>query len=76
MAEMKLENYVNEAAVALAAPQEVWLVRHNFNYDWRGQEWCFSGPCAKGTWALMDMREWVERICGWLQFNYPQGPGS
>jgi hypothetical protein len=73
---MELENYVIEAAAALAAPPEVWLFRHNLNYDWSGQEWRFEGPYAKGPKALTEMREWLERILGWLQFKYPQGPGS
>jgi hypothetical protein len=74
---MDLVNYVFEAATALAAPAEVWLFRHNFNYDWHGQEWRFEGACAKGPKASTEIRqEWVERILGWLQFNYPQGPGS
>jgi hypothetical protein len=73
---MELENYVIEAASALAAPAEVWLCRQNFNYDWSGGEWRFEGSCGKGPKALADMREWMERICGWLQFKYPQGPGS
>ena len=45
---MELENYVIEAATALAAPAEVWLVRNNFNYDWSEEEWLFEGSCAKG----------------------------
>ena len=71
---MELENYVIEAAAALAAPAEIWLCRHNFDYDWNGQEWRFEGSCGKGPNALTELREWVERICGWLQYKYPQGP--
>jgi hypothetical protein len=73
---MKVVDYVFEAAAALGAPAEVWSFRNSFNYDWSCQEWCFSGPSAKGPKALADMREWVERICGWLQSQYPTGPGS
>jgi len=72
---MELENYVIEAATALSAPAEVWLCRQQFNYDWSDEEWRFEGPCGKGPKALTEMRELMERICGWLQFKYPRGPG-
>ena len=73
---MEIRDYVLEAAVALRAPLKVWSIRHNFNYDWRCREWCFVGPSLKGPKSLEEMREWVERILGWLQFKYPTGPGS
>lgn len=74
--DMQVENYIIEAAVALAAPPKVWRLRTSFNYDGRGQEWCFEGPRAPGGQALTDVHEWAQRICGWLQFNYPLGPDA
>ena len=73
---MEVTDYVFEAAAALRAPVEVWLFRNNFTYDWSCQEWGFAGPCSRGPTTLTEMREWVERICGWLQDQYPGGPGS
>jgi hypothetical protein len=72
---MEVVDYVVEAATALRAPAEVWLFRNKFNYDWSCQEWSFEGPLSKGPKTLAEMREWVERICGWLQCQYPTGPG-
>ena len=73
---MDVADYVFEAAAALKAPVEVWVFRNNFNYDWSCQEWGFEGPASKGPKTLAEMGEWAARICGWLQFKYPTGPGS
>lgn len=71
---MAIPDYVIEAANELKAPVELWLFRNHFAYDPANQEWCFHGPCAKGPKTLADAREWVERICDWLQCKYPEGP--
>jgi hypothetical protein len=71
---MGIPDYVIEAANELRAPVELWLFRNHFAYDPASQEWCFHGPFSKVRQSLADAREWVERICGWLQHRYPEGP--
>jgi len=73
---MEIADYVVEAADELEAPVELWLLRNRFNFDPASQEWCFHGPCAKGPKNLSEAREWVARICGWLQYKYPEGPAA
>jgi hypothetical protein len=68
---MGITNYVIEAANELKAPVELWHWRNNFAFNAASQEWCFHGPCGKGPKTLAEAREWVERICGWLQYKYP-----
>jgi hypothetical protein len=69
---MGISDYVAEAVNELNAPA-VWLFRNKFDFDYAGQEWCFTGSCFKGPKSLADAREWVEKICGWLQYQYPDG---
>jgi hypothetical protein len=71
---MEITEYVIEAAHELKAPVELWLLRDKFVFDPESQEWCFRGPCSKGPKNFSEAREWVERICGWLQNKYPEGP--
>ncbi|MFI5330164.1 MAG: hypothetical protein ACHQ2F_03900 [Desulfobaccales bacterium] len=71
---MGIPDYVIEAVSELRAPVGLWLFRNHFTYDWASQEWCFHGPYSKGPKTLAEVREWVERICGWLQYRYPEGP--
>ncbi len=71
---MEITDYFIEAAIELDAPVDLWLFRNNFTYDQANQEWRFQGACSKGPKSLADAREWVEKICGWLQYNYPEGP--
>jgi len=66
-------NCVFEAAVALEAPGELLAYRHNFIYDPAGQEWCFTDDLEESE-LLDHLKEWVGRICGWLQYQYPDGP--
>ncbi len=65
---------VIEAANELKAPVEMGFFRSNFAFDHANQEWCFQGPCSKGPKTLAEAGEWVEKICGWLQYKYPEGP--
>lgn len=73
---MKIVDYVMEAAEELDAPVELWLFRDQFQYDPADQEWCFNGACGKGPKSLADAREWVTKICGWLQYRFPDGPSG
>jgi len=69
-----ISDYVIEATSKLSAPVERWLMRQNFYYDLAYQVWRFQGVCPKGPKILAEAREWVEKICGWLQYKYPDGP--
>lgn len=71
---MGISDYLSEAVNALNAPAELWLFRDKFDFDCAGQEWCFRGSCFKGPKSLVDVREWAEKICGWLQYKYPEVP--
>ncbi len=71
---MEISNCVIEAANELRAPVGLWLFRNHFAYDPASQEWGFHGPYSKGRKTMAETREWVERICGWLQYKYPEGP--
>ncbi len=71
---MKISECVIEAASELNAPGDLWFIRHNFDYDLANQEWLFQGACGKRPKSLAEAREWVEKICGWLQYKYPEGP--
>ncbi len=71
---MEIPEYIIEATNELKAPVELWIFRDHIAYDPASQEWCCHGPFAKGPKTLADAREWVERICGWLQCKYPEGP--
>lgn len=73
---MEIADYVVEAANELEAPVELWLLRNRFNFDPASQEWGLRGSCAKGPKNLSEAREWVESICGWLQYKYPEGPAD
>ena len=65
---------VLEAVATLGAPEEMRRLRDNFDYDPVYQEWGFDGYYFKGTKALVDPGVWVQKICDWLQVNYPDGP--
>ncbi len=71
---MSNTDYVLEAAEALEAPGEIWLFRHDFFYDQALQEWSFSGSDFQGLIFVGEVRDWILRICDWLQGKYPQGP--
>jgi hypothetical protein len=71
---MKITDYVTEAALALNAPDRLMMLYNDFNYDPEGQAWSFADSCAEWTESLTDMRVWGHKICGWLQFRYPDGP--
>jgi hypothetical protein len=68
-------DYVGEAAEALAAPGEIWLFRDDFRYDPASREWRFKGSDFPGLKLGGEVRDWLLRICDWLQGNYPAGPG-
>jgi hypothetical protein len=69
-------DYVGEAAEALAAPAEIWLFRDDFFYDQVSREWRFQGSDFPGLRLAGEVRDWLLRICDWLQGNYPAGPVS
>jgi hypothetical protein len=63
-----------EAARALNAPLELWPYRKNFDYDPAAQEWSFTEDYLDREESLTNLKEWMERMCGWLQYKYPDGP--
>ena len=67
-------DYVIEAAEALDAPGEIWLFRHKILFDPASREWRFTGSGFTGLRFVGETRHWILRICGWLQFKYPDGP--
>ena len=67
-------DYVIEAAEALDAPGEIWLFRHKICFDPASREWRFTGSGFTGLKFVGETRHWILRICGWLQFKYPDGP--
>ncbi len=71
---MNHSDYVGEAAEALEAPGEIWLFRDKILFDPANREWRFINSQVKGLQFIGETRYWVLRICGWLQFKYPEGP--
>jgi hypothetical protein len=71
---MAMADYILEAAQELQAPAELGFWRNFFVFETASQEWCFRGLGSQGFETLPDARQWVERICGWLQYKYPEGP--
>ena len=67
-------DYVVEAAEALDAPGEIWLFRHKILFDPARREWRLTGSGFTGLKFVGETRHWILRICGWLQFKYPEGP--
>ena len=67
-------DYVVEAAEALDAPGEIWLFRHKISYDPVSRRWHLTGSGSTGLKFIGETRNWVLRICGWLQNKYPEGP--
>jgi hypothetical protein len=63
-----------EAALALNAPVELWPYRQNFAYDPAVQEWSFTADYLDQPETSTNLKEWTERMCGWLQYKYPDGP--
>ncbi len=72
--ELDTKECVQEAVETLGAPEELRRLRDNFDYDPVYREWGFDGYYFKGPKALMDPGVWVQKICDWLQVNYPDGP--
>ena len=68
---MVVARYVAEAAEALRAPYEAEEILTNLNYDPVIREWHWDLPYFKGP---ADARIWGLKICGWLQYKYPDGP--
>ena len=73
---MVISRYIIEAAMALNAPVELWPYGENFDYDPAVQEWCFREDCLDQPASWTNLKEWMERMCGWLQYKYPDGPGA
>ena len=71
---MNNKDYVVEAAEALDAPGEIWLFRNKIWYDSASRKWLFNGSCLPGLKFIGETRDWVLRICAWLQYRYPEGP--
>lgn len=69
-----IHNCVLEAVATLRAPEELRCWQENFTYDPICREWGFDGYYFKGPKVQVDPRTWVEKICDWLQVNYPDGP--
>jgi len=70
---MDIKACVSEAVKTLGYPEELRPLQDNFDYDPVCREWGFDGYYFKGTKALVDPGVWVQRICDWLQDNYPDG---
>ena len=69
-----MQECVQEAVETLGAPEEMRRLQDSFDYDPVYREWGFDGYYFKGSKALEDPRVWVQKICDWLQVNYPDGP--
>ncbi len=69
-----IQEFVLEALETLGAPEELRRLQENFDYDPVHLQWGFDGYYLKGPKALEDPRVWVQKICDWLQANYPHGP--
>jgi len=65
---------VVEEAEALDAPGEIWLFRHKILYDPASRKWLFSGSGLPVLKFIGEIRDWVLKICAWLQCPYPGGP--
>ena len=71
---MDIQDCVVEAVQALGAPEELRRLQDNFNFDPVYREWGFDGYFFRGPKALVEPQVWVQKICDWLQINYPRGP--
>jgi hypothetical protein len=65
---------VAQAVNALNIPDEIRQYWIHFNYNPFLEEWDFHGFVMKGQRSIEEIIEWVNRICSWLQCQYPQGP--
>jgi hypothetical protein len=65
---------IMEAALALRASVELWPYGRNVAYDPALQEWSFRADYADPPESQANLTEWMERMCGWLQYKYPDGP--
>jgi len=63
--------YCAEAAEALGVPYEAGEILTNLNYDPVIREWYWNWQNFEGP---ADARIWAHKICGWLQYKYPDGP--
>jgi hypothetical protein len=68
---MVVTRHVAEAAEALRAPYGEREILTNLDYDPVIEEWNFNWQCFKGP---ADAKIWALKICGWLQYKYPDGP--
>jgi hypothetical protein len=68
---MLIAGYVAEASEALRAPYETEEIMTNLTYDPVIGEWHCNWQYYKGP---SDARTWGLKICGWLQYKYPDGP--
>jgi hypothetical protein len=68
---MSVKRYGVEAIEALSAPYEAGEILTNLNYDPAIREWHWSWQNFE---APAETRIWVFKICGWLQYKYPDGP--
>jgi hypothetical protein len=73
-ANLDTQTCVLEAVETLGVPEELHRMKDNFDYDPVYREWGFDGYYFKGPKALIDPVVWVQKICDWLQANYPAGP--
>ena len=72
-AAMDIQERVREAVETLGAPDELRRRLDNFDCDPVYREWGFDGYYFKGPKSEADTGMWVQKICDWLQVNYPDG---
>ncbi len=70
---MRIANCIFEAAMALEVPGELLMYPQIFVYDPADQEWRFTEDLEEPE-ILDHLKEWMEKMCGWLQYQYPDGP--
>jgi hypothetical protein len=71
---MQLSDYVHEAAAALEPPVRVRPLLKNIRYDHHAQEWYIACHDAVLASFPLDIKLWVHRLIGWLQYRFPRGP--
>jgi hypothetical protein len=65
---------VAQAVNALNIPEEIRQYCIHINYNPYLEEWNFHGFIVKSRRSIEEIIEWVNRICSWLQCQYPRGP--
>jgi hypothetical protein len=68
---MVVTRHVSEAAAALSVPCEARGILTDLDYDPVIVEWHLNWQCFEET---AEAKIWALKICGWLQYKYPDGP--